>query len=76
MHHFRAILPKCVLAPPKETSSHIFKITIFPKYFEAFMRQIVRQNTGKKIKKNPELFSNKIFEYSRVTFFADKTIAV
>ena len=24
----------------------------------------------------PELFSNKIFEYSRVTFFADKTIAL
>ena len=42
MHYFRAILPKWVLAPPKETSSHIFKIALFSKFFGAFMKHIKR----------------------------------
>ena len=42
MHYFRAILPKWVLAPPKETSSHSFKMAIFPKFFGAFMKHIIR----------------------------------
>ena len=42
MHHFRASLPKWVLTSPKEISSHIFKMTIFPKFFEAFMTHIIR----------------------------------
>ena len=37
MHHFRAILPKWVLTPQKETSSHIFKMAIFSKFFGAFI---------------------------------------
>ena len=36
MHYFRSILPKWVLAPPKDSSSHIFKIAVFPKFFWAF----------------------------------------
>ena len=31
MHYFRDIWPMWVLVPPKETSSQIFKIAIFPK---------------------------------------------
>ena len=42
MHYFKAILPKSDLAPPKETSSHIFKMAIFPKFFGAFMKHIIR----------------------------------
>ena len=42
MHHFRASLPKWVLTSPKEISSHIFKMAIFPKFFEAFMTHIIR----------------------------------
>jgi hypothetical protein len=30
------------LAPPKETSSYVFKMPLFPKLFGAFMRQIIR----------------------------------
>ena len=41
-HHFRASLPKWVLTSPKEISSHIFKMVIFPKFFEAFMIQVIR----------------------------------
>ena len=33
MYHFIASLPKWVFRPPKETSSHIFKMVIFPKFF-------------------------------------------
>ena len=33
MHHFRVILPKLVLTPQKETSSCVFKMTIFSKFF-------------------------------------------
>jgi hypothetical protein len=39
---FRAILPKWVLGPPKENMSHDFKMAIFPKFFGAFMGQIIR----------------------------------
>ena len=42
MHHFRASLPKWILTPPKEISSHIFKMVIFPKFFGAFMTQLIR----------------------------------
>ena len=42
VYYFMAILPKWILAPPKETSSHVFKMPLFPKLFRAFMRQIVR----------------------------------
>ena len=43
MHHFRASLPKWVMTtPPTETSSHIFKINIFPKFFRALIRHIIR----------------------------------
>ena len=42
MHNNRAILPKWALASPKETSSHLFKMAIFPKFFEALMRHIIR----------------------------------
>ena len=42
MHLFRGTSPKCVLTPQKETSSHIFKMTIFSKW------DIFRQNAGKK----------------------------
>ena len=50
VHHFRASLPKWVLAPSKKISSHIFKMTIFPNFFEAFMSHIIRYNVGKKMK--------------------------
>ena len=42
MHYNRAILPKWILASPKETSSHLFKMAIFPKFFGTFMRHIIR----------------------------------
>ena len=42
IHYFRASLPKWVLTPPKETSSHIFKMALFPKFFGAFMKHIIR----------------------------------
>ena len=42
MHHFRANLPKWFLTPPKEISSHIFKMAIFPKFYETFMCHIIR----------------------------------
>ena len=74
MHHFMASLPKWVLTPPKETSSHIFKMVIFPKFFWAFMKHIIRWNTGKKLDSFPELFTNMIFDYSFVCFFTHKTI--
>jgi hypothetical protein len=61
MHHFRAISPKWVLAPPKEKSSHIFKMAIFSKFFGSFMRHIVRSNTGKKIELFLELLTNTVF---------------
>ena len=76
MHHFMASLPKWILTPPKETSSHIFKMVIFPKFFWAFMKHIIRWNTGKKIKLFHELFTNTIFEYSFVCFFTHKTIVL
>ena len=33
IHHFRDILPKWFLTIPMETSSHIFKMAIFSKFF-------------------------------------------
>ena len=42
MHHFRGNLLKWVLTPQKETSSRVFKMTIFKKFFGAFMRHIIR----------------------------------
>ena len=68
MHHFMASLPKWVLTSPKKTSSHIFKIVIFPKFFWAFMKHIIRWNAGEKIMLFPELFTNTIFEFSFVCF--------
>ena len=41
MHYFKAILPKWDLAPPNKTSSHIFKMVIFPKFFGSFMTHII-----------------------------------
>ena len=74
MHHFWASLPKCVLTPPKEISSHIFKMAIFPKFFEAFMSHIIRKNTGKKTKLLSELFTNKFFENSFVLFVSKQSL--
>ena len=48
MHHFMASLPKGLLTPPKETSSHIFKMALFPKFFGSSMKHIIRLNAGKK----------------------------
>ena len=42
MHHFSTSLPKWILTPSKENSSHVFKITIFSKLFGAFTRHIIR----------------------------------
>ena len=42
MHYFKGILPKWVLTPLKETSSRIFKMTTFLKFFLASMRDIIR----------------------------------
>jgi hypothetical protein len=42
MHYFRASLLKVVLTPPKEISSHIFKMAFFSKLFGAFMKHIIR----------------------------------
>ena len=42
MHHFMASLPKWVLTSPKETSSHIFKMVIFPKFLWAFIKHKIR----------------------------------
>ena len=42
MHYFRSILPKWVLAPTNETSSHFFNVAIFPKFFWAFIKDITR----------------------------------
>ena len=74
MHHFRASLPKWVLTTPKEISSHIFNMAIFPKLFEAFMTQIIRLNTGKKIKLFPELFTNKFFGDTFVSFVSNRSL--
>ena len=41
MHYFRASLPKWILIPQKETSSCVFKMDIFSKFFWAFMRHII-----------------------------------
>ena len=74
MHHFRASLPKWVLTTPKEISSHIFNMAIFPKLFEAFMTQIIRLNTGKKIKLFPELFTNNFFGDTFVSFVSNGSL--
>ena len=42
----------------KETSHHIFKLAIFSKTFGDFMRHIVGQNAGKKMKYSFQLFIN------------------
>ena len=47
---------------------------IFPKFCWAFMKHIIRWNTGKKIKLFPELFTNTIFEYREFRFFMHQTI--
>ena len=60
MHHFRASLPKWDLTPQKETSSCVFKMAIFSKFFGAFMRHIIRYSTGKK---------NIFLNFSLITFF-------
>ena len=74
MHHFRAILPKWVLTPTKETSSHIFKMDTFSKFFRAFMRHKIRQNTGRQIKLFSEVFINKIFKCTFVLFVSNKSL--
>ena len=74
MHHFMGSLPEWVLTPQKETSSRVLKMTIFQKFFGAFMRHIIRLNVGKEIKSFSELFINKIFEYTFVTFEYEQTI--
>ena len=38
------------------------------------MAHIVRENAGKKTKMISELFTNKIFEFTFVSIFADMTI--
>ena len=43
------ISPKCVLSPQTETGCHIFKMTIFSKFFGDFMRHIIGYNAGEKI---------------------------
>ena len=73
MHHFRASLPKWVLTSSKKTTSHIFKMTIFQKIFEAFMRHIIKWNTDKKLKFVSELFTNKIFEMTIVIFISKQS---
>ena len=40
--YFKGSLPKWILTPQKKTSSQIFKMAIFSKFFWAFMRQIIR----------------------------------
>ena len=42
IHYFRADLPKWVLTFSKETSSHWFKMALFPKIFRAFKKHIIR----------------------------------
>ena len=76
MHHFMASLPKWVLTPPEKTSSHMFKMLIFPKFFWDFIKHLIRWNTRKKSKLFPELFTNMIFDYSFVCFFTHKPIPV
>ena len=49
-------------------------MTIFKKIFGSFMRHIIRLNAGKEIKSFSELFINKIFEYTFVTFEYEQTI--
>ena len=49
-------------------------MTIFKKFFGAFMRHIIRLNVGKEIKSFSELFIDKIFEYTFVTFEYEQTI--
>ena len=44
------------------------------KFFGAFMRHIIRLNVGKEIKSFSELFIDKIFEYTFVTFEYEQTI--
>ena len=66
-------LPKWVLTTPKEISSHIFKMAIIPKFFEAFISNIIRWNTGKKTKLFSELFTNDINEYSFVLFVSKQS---
>ena len=39
---FQGYFAEVSFGPPKETRSHVLKMAIFPKFFEAFMRQIVR----------------------------------
>ena len=76
MYHFRASLPKWVLTTPKKISSHIFKMAIFPKFFEDFMTHIIRLNRDKEIKLFPELSINKIFGDSFVRFISDRSLVV
>ena len=66
MHHLRVILQK-------ETSSqkgYIFKIIV------AFMKHInkVKIITGKRKKKDYELFTNEMFEKTFVIFISDKSL--
>ena len=56
------------LTPPKEISSHVFKIVLIYKIILSFheTHNQVKINTGKKIKLFPELFINEIFKYTFV----------
>ena len=38
------------------------------------MAHLIRENAGKKTKRISELFTNKIFEFTFVSIFADMTI--
>ena len=68
------ISPKCDLTPQKETGYYIFKMTIFSKFFGDFMRHIIGQSAGKKIKYFFELFSNKNFRFTRVIYLAHESL--
>ena len=58
MHHFRGKIPKLLLTSLEKTSCHIFKITIFSKFFGDVMNQIIRKNAGKRTKKILIFFFN------------------
>ena len=50
MHYFRAVSPKWVLPPMKETSCHIFKMAIFSKFFFDLITHVTREYACEKIK--------------------------
>ena len=57
-----------------ETSHHIFKMAIFPKFFGDIIILIKRVNADERIKENSDVFSIKDLEYTFVCFLSIQSL--